>query len=186
MPLSRQGRPLPSAPRTDPREQLSRTWPLHGEVDTWPWMVLRGLVIILGQLRGARPGRIVLLAAHTKPSPPKAKVMASVNVEIVKRSDAAKGFVVLPKRWVVKRTFVRLGRYRRLSKDRECLNRKGLAFLRLASIRLMRANAVATLFAPARRPASTLRHVSGHDPLLLLLIIKIAIHGCVTSHHPDY
>ena len=112
--------------------------------------------------------------------------MAGVDVEIVKRSNAAKSFVVLPKRWAVKRTFARLGRYRRLSKDRECLNRKGLAFLRLASIRLMRDIAVATLFAPARRPASTLRHVSGHDPLLLLLIIKIAVHGCVTSHHPDY
>ena len=65
------------------------------------------------------------------------KVMARVNVEIVKRSDAAKGFVVLPKRWVVERTFAWLGRCRRLAKDWECLNRKGLAFLRLASIRLM-------------------------------------------------
>ena len=65
------------------------------------------------------------------------KAMARVNVEIVKRSDAAKGFVVLPKRWVVERTFAWLGRCRRLAKDWECLNRKGLAFLRLASIRLM-------------------------------------------------
>jgi transposase len=32
------------------------------------------------------------------------KLMARVNVEIVKRSDHAKGFVVLPKRWVVERT----------------------------------------------------------------------------------
>jgi hypothetical protein len=30
-----------------------------------------------------------------------AKIMAQVNVEIVKRSDHAKGFIVLPKRWVV-------------------------------------------------------------------------------------
>jgi hypothetical protein len=34
-----------------------------------------------------------------------AKIMAQVNVEIVKRSDHAKGFIVLPKRWVVERTF---------------------------------------------------------------------------------
>ena len=34
-----------------------------------------------------------------------AKLMAQVNVEIVKRSDHAKGFVVLPKRWVVERTW---------------------------------------------------------------------------------
>ena len=66
-----------------------------------------------------------------------AKIMARVNVEIVKRSDHAKGFVVLPKRWVVERTFAWLGRCRRLAKDWENLNRKALAFLRLASIRLM-------------------------------------------------
>ena len=46
-----------------------------------------------------------------------AKIMARVNVEIVKRSDHAKGFVVLPKRWVVERTFAWLGRCRRLAKD---------------------------------------------------------------------
>jgi transposase len=45
------------------------------------------------------------------------KIMARVNVEIVKRSDHAKGFVVLPKRWVVERTFAWLGRCRRLAKD---------------------------------------------------------------------
>ena len=48
-----------------------------------------------------------------------AKIMARVNVEIVKRSDHAKGFVVLPKRWVVERTFAWLGRCRRLAKDWE-------------------------------------------------------------------
>ena len=65
------------------------------------------------------------------------KVMKQVNVEIVKRSDTAKGFVLLPKRWVVERTFAWFGRCRRLAKDWECLNRKGRAFLRLASFRLM-------------------------------------------------
>ena len=63
--------------------------------------------------------------------------MRQVEVEIVKRSDAAKGFVVLPKRWIVERTIAWLNRCRRLAKDWECLNRKALAFLRLASIRLM-------------------------------------------------
>ena len=65
------------------------------------------------------------------------KVVASVNVEIVKRNDDVKGFLVVPRRWVVERTLAWLGRCRRLAKDWECLNRKGLAFLRLASIRLM-------------------------------------------------
>jgi transposase len=65
------------------------------------------------------------------------KIMARVNVEIVKRSDQARAFVVLPRRWIVERTFAWLGRCRRLAKDWENLNRKALAFLRLASIRLM-------------------------------------------------
>jgi transposase len=65
------------------------------------------------------------------------KVLARVNLEIVKRSDQAGRFIVLPKRWIVERTFAWLGRCRRLAKDFECLNRKALAFLKLASIRLM-------------------------------------------------
>ena len=66
-----------------------------------------------------------------------AGIIAQLDVEIVKRSDAAKGFIVLPKRWVVERTLAWLGRCRRLAKDWECLNHKARAFLLLASIRLM-------------------------------------------------
>ena len=65
------------------------------------------------------------------------RVLRQVKLEIVKRSDAAQGFVVLPKRWIVERTIGWLNRCRRLAKDWENLNRKALAFLRLASIRLM-------------------------------------------------
>jgi transposase len=64
------------------------------------------------------------------------RVLRRVKLEIVKRSDA-NGFVVLPKRWIVERTIGWLNRCRRLAKDWENLNRKALAFLRLASIRLM-------------------------------------------------
>lgn len=64
-------------------------------------------------------------------------IIAQIDVEIVKRCDNARGFVVLPKRWVVERTLAWLGRCRRLAKDWECLNQKARAFLLLASIRLM-------------------------------------------------
>jgi transposase len=64
-------------------------------------------------------------------------IFAQIDIEIVKRSDAATGFVVLPKRWVVERTLAWLGRCRRLAKDWECLNHKARAFLLVASIRLM-------------------------------------------------
>ena len=62
---------------------------------------------------------------------------ARATLEIVKRSDAAKGFVVLPKRWIVERTFGWLGRCRRLAKDFEALTRTHLAFVQCAMVRLM-------------------------------------------------
>ena len=66
-----------------------------------------------------------------------AKILPGLETEIVKRSDQAKGFVRLPKRWIVERTIAWLNRCRRLAKDWENLNRNALAFLKLASIRLM-------------------------------------------------
>lgn len=65
------------------------------------------------------------------------KRVGKVDLEIVKRSDSVKGFVVLPKRWIVERTFGWLGRCRRLAKDVENLTRTQLAFIQLALIRLM-------------------------------------------------
>ena len=66
-----------------------------------------------------------------------AKVRPQLATEIVTRSDQAKGFVALPKRWIVERTLAWLTRNRRLAKDFENRTRYALAFLYLASIRLM-------------------------------------------------
>lgn len=66
-----------------------------------------------------------------------AQVLPDLSIEIVKRSDQAKGFAVLPRRWVVERTLAWLNRCRRLAKDFENLSCNALAFLWLASIRLM-------------------------------------------------
>lgn len=60
-----------------------------------------------------------------------------VRLEIVKRPEGTKGFLLLPKRWVVERTFAWLGRYRRLSKDYEYLTQTSEAMIRVAMIRLM-------------------------------------------------
>ena len=65
------------------------------------------------------------------------KIFRQIDVEIVKRSDTAKGFTVLPKRWIVERTIAWLNRCRRLAKDWERMNHNALAFLRWASVRLM-------------------------------------------------
>jgi putative transposase len=58
-------------------------------------------------------------------------------LEIIKRSDVVKGFKVLPRRWVVERTFGWLGRYRRMSKDYERLPESSEAMVYWAMTRLM-------------------------------------------------
>ena len=71
------------------------------------------------------------------------KLKAALNgkgdwtIEIIKRSDTAKGFVALPRRWVVERTFAWFGRNRRLSKDFEATIESSTAWLMLASVQLM-------------------------------------------------
>jgi transposase len=61
---------------------------------------------------------------------------APLRMEIVKRPDARSGFVVLPHRWVVERTFSWFGRNRRLAKDYENLADTLAAFITLACIQL--------------------------------------------------
>jgi transposase len=58
-------------------------------------------------------------------------------VETIKRSDTAKGFVLLPRRWVVERTFGWFNWYRRLSKDYECLPETSEAMIQVVMIRIM-------------------------------------------------
>lgn len=58
-------------------------------------------------------------------------------LEIVKRNDGIKGFKVLPRRWVVERTFGWLNRYRRLAKNYERLPESSEAMVQIAMIRLM-------------------------------------------------
>ena len=59
------------------------------------------------------------------------------ELQVVKRTDKEKGFKVLPKRWVVERTFGWLGRYRRLSKDYEKLTETSEAMIQMAMIHIM-------------------------------------------------
>jgi len=58
-------------------------------------------------------------------------------LEIVKRSDDATGFAVLPKRWIVERTFGWFGWYRRLSKDYEELTENSEAMILVCMIHRM-------------------------------------------------
>lgn len=58
-------------------------------------------------------------------------------LEIVRKLGDQVGFQVLPKRWIVERTFAWLGRYRRLSKDYEELCENSEAMIQIAMIQLM-------------------------------------------------
>lgn len=60
-----------------------------------------------------------------------------VRLEIVKRPEGTRGFLLLPKRWIVERTFAWLGRYRRLSKDYEYLPQTSEAMIHVTMIHLM-------------------------------------------------
>jgi len=61
--------------------------------------------------------------------------MDGPTIEVVRRPDGAKGFVVIARRWVVERTFAWLGRCRRLAKDWEATIASSDAWLLIASIR---------------------------------------------------
>lgn len=65
------------------------------------------------------------------------KDLGTWTLEIVKRSDIAKGFELLPRRWVVERTFAWLGRCRRLAKDFEATIQSAKAWVFVAHIRLL-------------------------------------------------
>jgi len=65
------------------------------------------------------------------------RVWRKLRLEIVSRPEGVKGFVLLPKRWVVERTFGWLTRYRRLSKDYEYLTKTSEAMIHVAMINLM-------------------------------------------------
>jgi putative transposase len=100
-----------------------------------------GGFFLLATLFGQFPFLTKLFADGAYQGPQFAQAVAGIlpqlDVEIVKRSDAADGFKVLPRRWVVERTIAWLNRCRRLCKGFENLTSNALALLRLASIRVV-------------------------------------------------
>jgi transposase len=85
------------------------------------------------------PSIIKIFADAGYQGPRVAQVVADTaawQLEIVKRTDLHK-FVVLPKRWIVERTFAWISRNRRLARDFERYASTVVAFVRLAMIRIM-------------------------------------------------
>src|ERR1051326_2727165 len=69
-------------------------------------------------------------------------------MEIVRRADAAKGFVLLPRRWVVERTLAWLSRNRRLAKDFEATIASAVIWIMIASVKLLSRRLARTYPAP--------------------------------------
>jgi putative transposase len=66
-----------------------------------------------------------------------------VRLEIVRKAKGRRGFAVVPRYWIVERTFAWLGRYRRLKSDYERLPETTEAIIHIAMIRLMARRLVA-------------------------------------------
>jgi len=111
-------------------------------------------VVVTGANVGDRGGARLLLAQVVERHPRLRKVSADQGytgpelaefaklfgdrvVEIVRRNPEQKGFEVLPKRWIVERTFAWLVRCRRLAKDLEYTVSSARAQVHVAMIRLM-------------------------------------------------
>jgi len=114
---------------------------LHGLITSASVQDRDGGILLLSTLFGMFPFLKKLFADSAYGGPifhtALASVLPCLDIEIVRRSDKVKGFVALPKRWIVERTIAWLNRCRRLAKDWENLNLSALMFLRFASIRLM-------------------------------------------------
>jgi transposase len=98
-----------------------------------------GVYEVLRQARRSFPfiERIFADAGYQGPRAAQAAAdTGSWTLEIVKRTEAHQ-FVVLPKRWIVERTFAWATRHRRLARDFERYASTVVAFFRLAMIRLM-------------------------------------------------
>ena len=105
-----------------------------------------GAATLLRRTRRLFPFIEVIYADGGYQGPKMAATVAKTGawkLEIVKRTELHR-FVVLPKRWVVERTFAWLSRYRRLARDFERHIRTVVAFIRLAMIRLMLRRLTAT------------------------------------------
>jgi len=96
---------------------------------------------LFGRLEGQPMGKVVRMYADTKYHNfalyEWVEDHAPWELAIVRRPAGSEGWVKLPIRWTVERTFAWLGRCRRLSKDREKSVRSSEAFVKLAMIQLM-------------------------------------------------
>ena len=99
-----------------------------------------GAVPLLKSLAGAFPKLRHILADRVYRGPKLIGALSEFGgftIEIVKRPHGVKGFQLLPRRWVIERTFAWFGRNRRLAKDFEATIASAEAWLTIASVRML-------------------------------------------------
>jgi putative transposase len=96
---------------------------------------------VLAQLRRQQHGRLKVLYAdgkyHNKELKRWLLFRGWYDIEVIRRPQGARGFYLLPKRWVVERSFAWYNNYRRLSKDYEYTTASSEARIKMANIQLM-------------------------------------------------
>lgn len=154
------GRTLRSTPESGHRAgydgaKRKKSSKIHAAVDTLGHLLAlrvtpateqdRAQVGALAEAMQGTTGESVELAyvdrGHTGEEPAEAPKVRGVRLEVVKHPGAKKGFVLLPRRWVVERSFAWVARFRRLAKDYERLPETvaGLHFVAFARLMLNRA-----------------------------------------------
>jgi transposase len=104
----------------------------------------RDLVAVLAEAVQEATGQTVEVASvdqgYTGATPAAAAAAQGIDLVVVKLAQAKRGFVLLPRRWVVERSFAWVTRFRRLAKDYERLPEvvEGLYFLAFVSLMLKR------------------------------------------------
>ncbi len=99
--------------------------------DAFPTLLREGLA------QAPRLEKVLVDSVYNGEPIERAERETGIAVEMVSRAAEVKGFVPLPIRWIVERTFAWLGRDRRLSKDYERTCESSEAWIRISSIRLM-------------------------------------------------
>jgi putative transposase len=97
-----------------------------------------GVKLVLSRVKGRFPQlKLIWADAAYEAAVGWAKQFGNWVLELVRKPDGQKGFVVLPRRWVVERTFAWLMNSRRLARDYERLTKSSEAMVHLAMIHLM-------------------------------------------------
>jgi transposase len=109
--------------RSIPSDPLPRATVVH-YFSLWRLATPVGMVPMLQTMLADRGDAGLIFRARNK------KLLPRLNIEIIRRSDAAKGFEALPRRWIVERTIAWLNRCCRLANNWKNLNCNAVAFLK--------------------------------------------------------